>query len=884
MKKLYILGAGVLAIALASCQNETKSVVSAIDPEKVVVTNDMTPEEYLQLGVINIKITPEFAKEVESHTGEDGKVNVKAVKSMGFAIKDLGIMTMERLFPYAGKFEARTREAGLHLWYSIRFDEDKSITKAKGDLRTIPGITIIDPAPKIEITGNPEVIEYVKPAAAAANAKSNIFNDPLLEDQWHYYNDGSKRESQSGCDINVVPVWKSYTTGNPDVVVAVVDGGIDYTHEDLADNMWHDPEDNRRVGYNFITNNYVITPHHHGTHVAGTIAAVNNNGIGVSGIAGGNAALGEPGVKLMSCQIFSEDGGSGSGEKAIVWAADHGAVISQNSWGMVNPCETPKALKDAVDYFTKNAGLDENGKQVGPMAGGIVIFSAGNENSSEPYGGNYEKMLTVTSVGADYVRAYYSNYGDWCDIAAPGGDARKGNQIISTLPGNSYGKMQGTSMACPHVSGVAALVISKKGGFGFTNTALRELLVNSATDISAYNRNYYMGSGLVNAYSAIAGSGGKAPERITSFSVEKPSSNIVTFTAEVPADEDDGKPNTIIVYYSEKPIIKTDGLQFSSFYVNDTKVGKNISGKIIGLDFKKTYYFAAAACDLAGNKSALSETRTVITGDNHAPAIDIEGPTDLVLKGFESRTINFSFNDPDGHFTTIELKKGSEAETLDTLVMTSPKIKIEGIKANPGNYESTIVVTDNYGLAASKEIKYTILDNIAPAIVKEIPDCIFNSKSENMTLNADDYFIDEDGEPLSYTIVNMHEDVINVNYSKGKIYLTPMGYGYADITIIAMDAREAYATQRFRILVRDGNEPVEIYPNPVSDYLYVRTGEDATATLKLINTMGATVYEKSLEITPFEPAKVDVTALPAGVYTVSLDYNGTKTSKSVVKL
>lgn len=884
-KHLSIIALGAAAILLAGCQNEEHQLISEVGNEEVIIVNSDAPEEYLQLGIINIKITPDFAKEVESMTDKDGHVNVKSVKSMGYALKDLGIMNMERLFPDAGKFEARTRAEGLHLWYTIRFDESQSITKAAGDLSAIPGIAIIDPVPQISIVGNPEVTEYITPSAAPSASSSAVFNDPMLDKQWHYYNDGSSSGSQSGCDINVVPVWRTYTTGNPDVIVSVVDGGIDYNHEDLAANMWHDPEDNRRVGYNFCTDNYSISPYDHGTHVAGTIAAVNNNGIGVCGIAGGNAQAGEPGVKLMSCQIFSYNNGSGSGEKAIKWGADHGAVISQNSWGMTSPMHTPEALKAAVDYFTKYAGFDENGKQVGPMAGGLVIFAAGNDDSIEPYGSDYETMLTVTSVGADYMRAYYSNYGDWCDIAAPGGDYKKGNQIISTLPGNQYGKMQGTSMACPHVSGVAALIVSKKGGQGFTNKALRDLLVNNTTDISAYNRNYNMGSGLVNAYKAIAGSGGKAPEKVASFTVEQPYSNIVSFSATVPADEDDGKPNSIIIYFSEKPIsVSTDGLMFSSFYVDNTKVGGKISGNITGLNFKTKYYFCAVACDLAGNKSPLSDVKSIITGDNHAPVIETSSPLEFTLKSFQSTTLNFEVTDPDGHYAGVELNKGSEAETLDTLVMTSPKVRIEGVKAAPGTYNSSIIVTDSYGLSATKNFKYTILDNIEPKVVAKIPDQIFSSKTADLRINEKDYFIDEDGESLSYKITNSDESVVNVNYSKGIFYFTAMGYGYADITITATDARGASATQSFKVLVRDGNEAVDIYPNPVSDFLYVRTSEEASASLKLTNMMGAAVYDKDITISPFNPAKVDVSSLAAGTYTVTLEYNGTTTTKTVVKL
>ena len=150
---------------------------------------------------------------------------------------------------------------------------------------------------------------------------------------------------------------------------------------------------------------------------------------------------------------------------------------------------TPESLKAAVDYFEQYAGKDENGKQVGPMDGGVVILAAGNENRD--WSANmYEKMISVGALAPDYYRAYYSCYGDWVDICAPGGDYKKGSQIVSTLPGNKYGKMQGTSMACPHVSGVAALIASKNGGPGFTNTQLKKLLLEHTTDVSSYNRNY----------------------------------------------------------------------------------------------------------------------------------------------------------------------------------------------------------------------------------------------------------------------------------------------------------------------------------------------------------------------------------------------------------
>lgn len=526
MKKKFFYIA-MVALALTGCSDSLSTIGSSDGNSEITIPADA------EAGELLIKFSPEMSDildQAQLSKTRSGKATRSGIPSTDEVLDILGSYSFERVFPVDANTEARTREAGLHLWYTVKFNKGTDLKAAAERLKQLGEISKVQTNGRIKRAYNTDskriylsdkALQQKATRAAAAEGEPN---DPGFASQWHYRNLGeghydfeklnnNQVGAKAGCDVNALEAWKT-CTGDPSIIVAILDEGVMYTHPDLAANMWCNPGESVQGaktdgdgngyegdlhGYNFVTESGDITwtdanDSGHGTHVAGTIAAVNNNGKGVCGVAGGDGTP-NSGVKIMSCQVFSgQNSVTLAGEaRAIKYAADNGAVILQCSWGynssessIINGytpgpatekewAETYPLEKEALDYFINNAGSPN-----GVIDGGIPVFAAGNEYAGNPaFPGAYSKCVCVSSVAADFTPACYTDFGSLVTLSAPGGDleyySKIGEQedeywaettteqkgaVLSTMIKNgqpAYGYMEGTSMACPHVSGVAAL-------------------------------------------------------------------------------------------------------------------------------------------------------------------------------------------------------------------------------------------------------------------------------------------------------------------------------------------------------------------------------------------------------------------------------------------
>ncbi|WP_110543398.1 S8 family serine peptidase, partial [Microcystis aeruginosa] len=344
--------------------------------------------------------------------------------------------------------------------------------------------------------GSNPIFEYIEPdyivTKGTISPQATFPNDPSFNQLWGLHNTGQSGGT-ADADIDAPEAW-DIQTGDPNLVIGVIDTGVDYNHQDLVGNIWTNPGEIAGDGIDNDGNGYIddirgwdfayndndpSDVHGHGTHVSGTIAGKGNNGVGVTGVAWN--------AKIMPLK-FLDDTGSGSTSnaiKAINYATDKGVKLTNNSWGGGGYSQ---ALYDAINA----AG----------QAGALFIASAGNSaqntdtSPSYPASYNLDNIISVASTTRTDSLSSFSNYGlTSVDLGAPG------SAIYSTTPNNTYATYSGTSMASPHVTGAAALLWSQNPTW--TAQQVKNTLMNTGDSIAALAGKTVSGKRL-NVFNALA--------------------------------------------------------------------------------------------------------------------------------------------------------------------------------------------------------------------------------------------------------------------------------------------------------------------------------------------------------------------------------------------
>lgn len=640
---------------LASQVNEVTRTVKVVNSkayevvkgERPVINYQQVPSDSYEPLVLQIKLKAEKSNELPFQILKlSGKGFVETgIKSLDKVNQEIGAVQFKpmlwALYQIDSKsleYKDRHKAWGFHLWYQVTVDTKTDIIAAIEKYQALDEIEIAEPIFKKRLIGTVEPKENKSSETKTKGEGESKWtaNDTRYDEQWHYHNTG-QQGGTADCDIDLPEAW-DIEKGSSDVIVAVIDGGVQFDHPDLEDNMWPT-----------IGPDGTGTPvDEHGTHVAGTIAAVTNNNTGVAGIAGGDGT--NPGVQIMSIELFEANHGL-STLGMFTYAADNGAAISQNSWGYENADTYVQSDISGIDYFNANGGGSL-------LDGGLTVFAAGNDDDNGNWWpGYYTGALSVAATNNKDVRSYYSNYGSWVDISAPGGEQYVGDLlkgVLSTVSSDGYDFMQGTSMACPHVSGVAALLVSyaDRNGLMLTNSELWDLLVDNVDDHYAMNSGYIgeLGSGRLNANNSLV-----ALQNMLS-NVARPNSLTATASNSSQIDlswiKNASGDNVLLVWSADGTFgTPTNGTSYSagSFISGGGEVlysgGVSTSYNHTGLDANTTYYYRAFSYD---------------GSTEYSVGLDVNATTDC---GITSLPLNESFeggvvppqcwssidNDGDGH-------------------------------------------------------------------------------------------------------------------------------------------------------------------------------------------------------------------------------------------
>ncbi|MCA4806968.1 S8 family serine peptidase [Myroides odoratimimus] len=902
-------------------------------------------------GMMTIKLQPEILQAIDNTKNE--LAIPTGIASLDHYLESIGAYKMKRVFPFAGKHEQMQVNENLNAWYTVWHEHAKMTPSLRSDTKKNNSDIIAYTEPVYE----PRLESHsISPIANVQASKSSVsfFNDPLFSKQWNLLNLGTIGNYQNGdehiissipgADINIIPAWQQ-ETGSADVIVSIVDGGVDIHHEDLIDNLWInegeipgngiDDDNNGYVddvyGFNFVDETGDIEAHDHGTHVAGVIAAKNDNGIGISSIAGGNGKV-KSGVRIMSSQIFKNNPNhnpkdpdsrpnlsvksSNHTAAAIVYGANNGAVISQNSWGYDVGIKTPRVVKEAIDYFNKYAG--HSGKSKSLMQGGIVIFAASNDNTEyKTYPAAEPDVIAVAAYAPDFSATWYTNYGNWVDIAAPGGSSRIGKKyphlggemtsaILSTISSSKgqsrYGYMQGTSMAAPHVSGIASLIISKYGNPGYTREELKQRLLTSVKVLNANNFNTptyadKLGKGFIDASAALSEYDSSAlPTRpvFVDHAITTGYSSIkLAWQPELPASGKNTNIESYILYMSEREITesnyKDDSVKQLEIPASFSQAESVLERTMTNLKSGTTYYFAIKSFARSGKSSDLIIYKGgIATLLNRAPVItsNVDTSRYLEIAGNDVLEILFTVNDPENH--TWDYEVSNSAQNYHHRSGNQVVVRIFANKYYKGNHSVTLTVKDQYGAQSGTRVDFLKKEKNPPRLKDQ-------NKTFNIPYNDKQSFdlrqmmIDDNLKDLKFRIKSVANNNITASLNNAELLVTGNGIGASSISIVAVDNHAQELEFTIPVFVYKNQGIYSLYPTVATTKVYVKVGEvvKGEVRLRIRDVMGRQVKQESFNTSELDPVKqtylVDIHSLSPGKYELSIMHNGTTSKEYFVK-
>lgn len=472
-----------------------------------------------------------------------------------------------------------------------------------GGMSTAQAIALLADDPAIEYIEPDYLVYAVRPQQSASDT-TRIPNDPRFRELWGMHNTG-QTGGTPGADIDAPQAWMITTGG--DVIVGVIDSGVDYRHPDLADNMWRNPgeipgngiDDDRNgfvddvYGWDFFSNdNDPMDGDGHGTHVAGTIAARGDNNVGVAGV--------NWQARIMALRFLGPTGGTTSNAiRAIDYARTMGAHLTNNSWGGGG---FSTALRDAI-AATGEAGM-------------LFLAAAGNDGQDTdrlphyPSGYDLDNIISVAATDHNDRLASFSNFGlTTVDLAAPG------VSILSTTPSNSYSLFSGTSMATPHVAGAAALVLALYPG---TPPDLLKNALMSTVEPKETLEGRMVTGGRLNVHRALLAVeiDSIAPAPVSDLQVLESGSNDVILAWTASGDDgNEGQATSYDIRYALAPITE-DNFDVAPATPNPPfpqPAGETERFIVTGLDFNTTYYFALRVLDERRNSSTISNLVSATT-------------------------------------------------------------------------------------------------------------------------------------------------------------------------------------------------------------------------------------------------------------------------------